>query len=479
MSRVMNNASLLRTPPVRWRMLSAAAATLLLLAASVTRGQDSPPEPSPDPEAKAAADSGRRDESLTHWQYYAEVPLGPAADAPYADFLLTPAVFDGARYDLADLRLYDADQQEVPYALRVRTEKSELSNLAAGQFNRLQQEDGSRQVSLDLGDEQDVQHNEVEILTTGGNFRRRAVVEGGDDGKQWHQLATGYLLDFRHNGETFRDNTIDYPPSRFRYLRVTVHPDPQQDKDDSWELSSVNVRRRVRLPGENVTRPVTYTHREPVRTPDGPGSQWLIDLGGASVPCTELLVEIASDDFVRDWRVEAAGPDEPGESFRQVASGTWRRKAGEKETTFSARLPDDLRAARLKLLVTDYRNPPLEITSIKSRAPARQVVLPARQENLKGPLRLYFGNSKAEQPRYDFARNLPQRLEPKPERVELGERQDNPVYQPEPPPLTERLPWLVHGVLAVAVAVLAALIASLAWTALKNSPAEAPQGQQG
>lgn len=433
------------------RRLVALTATLIALVSCAGHGQDD-----------------RRGESLTHWQYYAEVPLAEAGDSPWDDFLLTPPVFDGARYDLADLRLYDAEHAEVPYALRVRREESELSNIDAEQFNRLEQEDGSRRVALDLGDEP-VQHNEIEILTTGANFRRRAVLEGSDDGKEWQEITAEYLLDFRRGGTTFDDDTIDYPPSRFRYLRVTVHPDPQEDEGRSWELTSVSVRRRVQLPGEYVTRPVSYGSREPVRTPAGPGSQWLIDLGGAGVPCTTLVVEIGTDDFVRDWTVEAAGPDQPGEEFHQVARGTWRRKAGEAGDTFEAKLPDDLRAARLKLLVTDYRNPPLAIKSIQSRAPAREIVFAAKPAALKGPLRLHFGNPKAEEPRYDFARNLPRRLQPPPQRLQLGARQSNPDYEPEPPPLTERLPWLVHGVLAFAVAVLAGLIASLARAALKRS----------
>jgi hypothetical protein len=58
-------------------------------------------------------------------------------------------------------------------------------------------------------------------------------------------------------------------------------------------------------------------------------------------------------------------------------------------------------------------------------------------------------------------------LEPAPVRFEAGGRQDNPVYQPEPPPLTERLPWLIYVLLGVAVAILAALIANLARSAIR------------
>ncbi len=456
------------------RPMAMMLSTLVLLTMPTSaRGQEETAAPS----AGAATNGNPRRESLTHWRYYVEAPLKPAGESPWLDFLVRPTVFDGARLDLADLRLYDADRQEVPYALRVRRKQSELATIDAEEFNRLEEEDGARQVSLDLG-AGDIQHNEVEIGATGANFRRKAVVEGSDDREKWHEIATENLLNFHRHGETFIDSTIDYAPSRFRYVRVTVHPDPQSDFQGEWELRSVNVRRRVEVPGEQVTRTLKYQPREPVRTPGGPGSQWLIDLGGAGVPCTELLVKITNSDFVRDWQVEAAGPDRPGENFRFIASGAWQRKAGEKQDTFVAEFPEEVRAARLKLQVTDNRNPPLVILSIQSRAAAREIVLNAKPREPAGPLRLYFGNPDAEEPRYDFARNLPQRLNPPPTRLETGARQTNPNYQPAPEPFTERFPWLVQTVLTLAVAVLGLIVFSLARTAVRQSDQAEQQTKQ-
>jgi len=440
-----------------WLLLS------MLLAMPAARGQQEPA----DTPASSSDKGVSRGESLIRWQYFAELPVASGEDSPWYDFHLTPAVFDGARQDLADLRLYDGEQREVSYALRVREAKSKVENMDAEVFNRLKNEDRSWQVSLDLGSSQ-IQHNEVEILTDRRGFRRRVIIEGSDDRQTWNEIDVEYLMNFPHDGGTFSHTLVNYPPSRFRYLRVTVHPDPVEDRSRDWQIESVTVRHRVEVPGQQVTRRVDHGAREPVRTPRGAGSQWLIALGGTSVPCRELVVQIDSTDFVRDWRVESAGSDRPGAEFQFVASGTWRRKAGEEQTTFVARFPREVRAARLKLLVTDYRNPPLVITSIQARAPARQVVLEANR-NVPGPLRLYFGNPEAEAPRYDFARNLPEQLDPPPQRLELKTRLANPAYQPKPKPLTERWPWLVHSVLAGTLLVLAGLIADLGRAALRES----------
>jgi hypothetical protein len=126
---------------------------------------------------------------------------------------------------------------------------------------------------------------------------------------------------------------------------------------------------------------------------------------------------------------------------------------------------DEVQTSRLKLFVTDHRNPPLTIRGVKFGAPARQVVF-ARRPNDASELRLYFGNPLAEMPNYDFARNLPAKLTPPPTRVSIGEAIRNPNFVPPPQPFTERFPWLIYAVLGSVTLILAAVIASLSRTAI-------------
>ena len=94
----------------------------------------------------------------------------------------------------------------------------------------------------------------------------------------------------------------------------------------------------------------------------------------------------------------------------------------------------------LRLVVTDNRNPPLNISGVQYAAPAREVVF--ARNDFAGPLRLYVGNPKAEAPQYDFEKNLPAVLAPAPLRVEVGLQTANPAYRPEP--------QAVYGALALA-----------------------------
>jgi hypothetical protein len=191
-----------------------------------------------------------------------------------------------------------------------------------------------------------------------------------------------------------------------------------------------------------------------------------MDLAAVHVPCETLSVEVADAEFARDFQLEAGGTEGSDQPFVRVTNGQWNRSAGERRRAMIANFGERA-AGRLKLVVTDFRNPPLDVRGATFSAPARQVVF-ANKADVQGPLRLYFGNPKAAPPHYDLERNLPARIEPAPRRLTLDERQDNPNFVPEPKPLTERWPWLIYVVLGTSSVVLAAVLVSLSRAAVKQ-----------
>ncbi len=120
--------------------------------------------------------------------------------------------------------------------------------------------------------------------------------------------------------------------------------------------------------------------------------------------------------------------------------------------------------------MTDNRNAPLQLEQVTYSAAARQIVFaPSAGTN---SFNLYIGNPKARQPGYDFARNLPEQLDPAPTRVVVGRALSNPAYTPVPPPLTERWPWLIYTVLSAASLVLVGILLSLSRTVIARHDAE-------
>ncbi|MCH5375971.1 MAG: DUF3999 domain-containing protein, partial [Planctomycetes bacterium] len=372
-----------------------------------------------------------------------------------------------------DLLIQSDAGQVFPFALRILQPNVATEVVKTKIFNRTHGPGQTTQVSLDLGETR-IEHNEVEIQLPGNDFRRQILVEGSDDSETWSKVAEQNLLRFQVGDQKLVDLTVHYPPSRFRYLRLTLSPDPKVD-DKPVEFGEITVRRRVQLPGEFTSRVAPFGERQAVRADGGPGSAWIIDLGGRDVPCSRLRVDIGDVEFVRDWHLEAGGPPESRIEFRRITRGTWRRRAGEPIEPMTA-VFDEVKAARLRLVVTDHRNPPLDLQQIHAEAAAREVVFSL--EDVTGDaVRLYFGNPKAEAPNYDFARNLPPRLDPPPQRLILGPRLANPLFVPEPLPLTERWPWLIYVLLGLAVAVLGALILNLARVAIQMHDDKQPEPQ--
>src|SRR3954465_443408 len=116
-------------PLPRWTVL----ATPFLIVLSLLTGLPAAEPTSPEP--------------LDRWKFFQEVKLPPARDARLYDFVLPAEVFDGARADLGDLRLYDPAGKEVPYPLRIRRPTSRVEVIPAREFNRSRDDEGASEVT--------------------------------------------------------------------------------------------------------------------------------------------------------------------------------------------------------------------------------------------------------------------------------------------------------------------------------------------
>jgi hypothetical protein len=406
-------------------------------------------------------------EALTEWPFYVEV--SPSAQG-LCDLTVSPEVFDRAREDLADLRLYDSRGREVPYALRVRRDVNQQEMIGASEFNRARSGERASELSLDLG--QDARsHNEVEISTEGVNFRRRVDIEGSDDGKQWRVIVSGAIIfSFESLSSRAESSRISYPASRHRFLRVRVFADEQIDRE-SPNIAGVEVLMSAREQEEILYWGESFPYHQSVRSEGEPASAWTVEMEGR-VPVDRLAVDVNAESFSRPYVLETA--DDP-QNPRLVASGVLARRAGEERKKIIIKF-DEVFAKKLRLIVTDYRNPALPISSIQAAAPARQVIFDTK--NFAPPLKMYFGNHRASEPHYDFGNDLPARLISAPARCEAGNRMNNTDFTPEPEPLTERAPWLVYVALAASSAALGSILWSLARDSMRagdQKPAESEE----
>jgi hypothetical protein len=396
--------------------------------------------------------------SMSPWAFFIEVTPGSGAPGTY-NLVVPLEVMDKSREDLADLRLYDARGREIPYALRIRKEVDEKREMRTRLFNQASVGTAS-EVSIDLG-ESPGEHNEVEIETEGRNFRRRVDLEGSDSGKEWRTLSTGdVIFNFESQNRAVESNRVSYPASRYRYLRVRVFADELTSRQ-APVITGANVTMALREKGELTSWTAVVPSYQLLRNQGAPASAWPIDLG-ARVPVDRLALAIDDPSFSRPFQIEVV--DDP-QNIRLVASGELTRRVGEERRPLVVTFEREENARKLRLLINDYNNQTLTISSIAASAPARQLVFDLKETTTQ-PLRLFFGNPRATAPHYDFEKELPAKLSPV--RSELAAVANNPDYRPEPLPLTERIPWLIYVVLAVSSIALAIILISLARTAVRT-----------
>lgn len=400
-------------------------------------------------------------DSTSSQPFFAEVTPGTGGPGLY-DLIVPLEMMDKAQDDLADLRLYTDDGREIPYALRIRKEFDEKQEVEARVFNQARIGATTSEMSVDLG-ESAGEHNEVEIESAGANFRRRVEVEGSDSSKEWRTLTTGdVIFSFGSQNKIVESKRVGYPASRYRYLRVRVSADELSDKQ-APAIAGVKVMMGVRERGEFTTWPVTVPGYQLLRNEGSPASAWTIDLGGR-VPCERLMLEVGDDSFSRPFQIETV--DDP-QNVRLVASGELTRRVGEPRRPVTVTFDTEVYARKLRLLVSDFSNQTLSISAITPAAPVRQIIFELKEPSAQ-PLRLYCGDPKATAPHYDFDKDLQSRRSnlaspsAQPGRCEVSTLADNPAYEPEPLPLTERVPWLIYVVLTVSSLALAVILISLA-----------------
>ena len=272
--------------------------------------------------ASAVLISTRAQTATTAWPFVVEIQPAPTAPGLY-DLTVPLQVMDRSRSDLSDLRLFDAQGKEIPYAIRIRKDVDERQAVEGSLFNQASTGDAS-EVSIDLG-ESPLTHNEVEVETYGSNFRRRVEVDGSDNGTDWKKLQNKALIfAFESQNKTVQSNRVSYPVSRYRFLRVRVFGDDLVD-EEAPGIRSVRVVRVVKGQGELNMWNVSVPSFQLLRYEGAPSSAWNIDLG-AYVPVDRLVLNVEQTSFSRPFHLEAV---DDLQNLRLVASGELTRRTGE------------------------------------------------------------------------------------------------------------------------------------------------------
>jgi hypothetical protein len=380
------------------------------------------------------------------WRWRAGVEVKEGTE--FAAIALRRAMYERSESEFRDFRIVGPDGKEVGWTWAGR---------AAGNTGARRWQDAGRLLNLVTTPGGALQfvaearvgegpHHGVRLDVREPEFQRKVVVETGDDLRNWDVAARGSIVRLVVEGQRLESLAVSYPVSTRRYVRVTVEgwPDPktlvavEMDSrvavEEEWEVLG-----RV----EGLKKSEQRGHPEmPVRVGR---SQWEFSMDLPPFHEGRLVVETPSVLFARSATVESSAD---GVEWRASGSGMLYRAAGTESLDVAL---GRVYPRRMRLSLTEWDNPALEIAAVRLEAPVRRVVFPAR---VAGRYQVYLGREGARMPDYDVGAVLARSAGAAPVTVAVGAWEENPDYVPPAKPVSERWPWLLPGVLGVAVAVM-------------------------
>jgi hypothetical protein len=371
--------------------------------------------------------------AASHTDLRYERPL--VAESGAAPVLVEPdgALFEHSLPGFADLRIADAEGQEVPWR-RVPSSRSAAPESApalnSGRLGRF------AVALLDLGAQRRIR-DRVLLKIPDREFVGRAIVLGADerDGP-FTRLSTTGIYDAR-GARPARSTIAVFPPSDFRFLLVRA-----SGVSHIIGASVSGARERPQLLRRRAS---SVAMRQ-----DGRRTIITLDLGSRNVPVDELRITAGTRRYERPVLI-AGSNSRP--RFTPLAAARIFRFPG------SASAPISIRAHHryIRIEIDNGDDLPLRGIEISAWSRTRTLLL---EGGHSFPYTVYYGDSSASAPDYDFSRlpigalgigrAVPGRLE--------SER-ENPAF--EPPPDTRsfaaRNPELITGALALAALALGAV----------------------
>jgi len=347
---------------------------------------------------------------FSDWQRLADLAV---PEPGLAEVSLTPAVLEGARTGLEDVRLADPRGVELPYFIqRLVPEPAVFRSVRS--FRATLERDTT---ILELETGQTVPVDAVRLETPQRGFVKAVRLEGSADGRHYRLIAEGLPL-FEQVGVS--ELTVRFPPERWAWLRLTL--------DDERAPPVVFTGATVQTAGAEAPLIPVATVVESI-DPSGRDTRIALSLGAANLTVAEIELATVDTWFQREVVVHALSMAEDGLRETEIGRGliySVDLGTGDPARRQTVALDRQVPSRELVLLIRNLDSPPLTVSEVLVRRRAVQLTFQARES---GRHRLLVRNPHCPAPRYDFAalggelRGVVRR------RLTLGSLEDNPGYR--------------------------------------------------
>jgi hypothetical protein len=381
--------------------------------------------------------------SISYFTNVREVRIEQPGSQNY--FVVDEEIWNHARPDLADLRIYDGESQ-VQYALSEQLGGTSTREVAAKVLN-LGSVGGRTEFDLDMFDTRTGQieeYDRIHLNLEAKDFVITVSIAGRNElgAKSATQLPPATVYDFTRE-ELGSNPVLKLPASTFRYLHVILSAGiaPAQVKGASvYNLQETKV---IWSNGGSCSLP-SQVARTTVIICDSP----------PQVPVDRVRFQVDPKQVNFRRSVVLSDANDRGFGGGEITRVRMNRAgtvviAEEMDVHTGPRSP-----GQLKITVDNGDNPPLAILGVQLLSVERRIYFDPQD---KSKLKLYYGDAKLFFPVYDYARFF--KADPAAAKAELGAGAHNPAYtgRPDDRPWSERHKAVMWLAMLVAVIVLAAL----------------------
>ena len=231
--------------------------------------------------------------------------------------------------------------------------------------------------------------------------------------------AAGGLADLR----IISDENIEIP------YRLEVSKEGTPAREMPWTSSILNVPRDA---GQRTTN-------------------LEVDLGTPGLPSHRLTISVPDVNFWREVTLQTSTDRENWSTIMRGAKIYASEFTGE---SLTITYPETT-SRYLRLVIHDEDSPPLTVQEVEVWGSWRRLVFVADPQQ---SYKLYYGNADARRPIYDIERVFPYLATEELPEAELRAQTTNLYFVEKKPPVSERFPWLLPTVMAVAAVLLALLL---------------------
>ena len=304
-------------------------------------------------------------------------------------FSLPTDTLSAARPALEDLRLHDADGNELPFYIDrpkptgkiVQPAKSLKVSMRSPFYDMI----------LETGLEKPL--DGVLLETPAASFIKSVDVFGSVDNQHWQPVVMGYPIFRESSGAS--QLRIAVPAAAWRWLRLTV--DDKRTLPVPFTGAKVFAAVAELTPAES--QPVTIVER--VENPSE--TRLTLNLGAANLDVASVKIETADPLFTRAVTLAEPVLAEYGVCEQNLGAGCIYRvavKGRDAAEYLSVPLETRVHSRELIIVIRNEDSPPLAITGVRVERRLVNLVFAPRAA---GMYRLLTGNSRCAAPRYDLA----------------------------------------------------------------------------